>query len=144
MTRRTVEDEDGTRYVLEKQSAESSRVRNPETGERLHLPNDRLEPVEESPLTTATRGVPEGVVALLASVPDRRGLGLLIEIEARGPTAVRTLLDAYDLCESDLHGLLAELRAAGLLTEARVAGERGYATTESAREALESLSAVSE
>ena len=68
---------------------------------------------------------------------DDRALALLGEIDADGPFAVRTLLSRYDLCESDLHGLCAELRAAGLLAEAEVAGERGYRTTERARQALE-------
>jgi hypothetical protein len=52
---------------------------------------------------------------------------------------VRTLLDAYDLCESDLHGLLAEFRAAGLVAEARVAGERGYEATEATHDAVARL-----
>ena len=68
---------------------------------------------------------------------DDRALALLGEIDADGPFAVRTLLSRYDLCESDLHGLCAELRAAGLLAEAEVAGERGYRTTDRARQALE-------
>jgi hypothetical protein len=140
VTRRTVRDESGTRYVLEKRSGEASRVRDPETGERKHISNERLEVVEgESPLLTATGALPEAVVELLAGVPDERALGLLLEIETGGPTGVRTLLSAYDICESDLHGLLAELRAAGLLTETRVAGERGYETTATASEALDAL-----
>jgi len=68
---------------------------------------------------------------------DDRALALLREIDADGPLAVRTLLSRYDLCESDLHGLCTELRAAGLLAEAEVAGERGYRATERARKELE-------
>ena len=68
---------------------------------------------------------------------DDCALALLGEIDADGPFAVRTLLSRYDLCESDLHGLCAELRAAGLLAEAEVAGERGYRTTERAHQALD-------
>jgi hypothetical protein len=49
---------------------------------------------------------------------------------------VRTLLGATDLCESDLVGLITELRAAGLVEEATVGGERGYAATGEAREAV--------
>jgi hypothetical protein len=140
MRRRTVRDETGRRYVLEKRSDEASRVRDPETGERRHISNERLELVEgESPLTTATDALPAAVVELLAGVPDERALGLLLEVETGGPTGVRALLSAYDICESDLHGLLVELQAAGLLTETRVAGERGYETTATASEALDSL-----
>ncbi|PSQ45430.1 hypothetical protein BRD12_09420 [Halobacteriales archaeon SW_12_67_38] len=68
---------------------------------------------------------------------DDRALALLGEIDAHGPFAVRTLLSQYDLCESDLHGLCAELRAAGLLAEAEVAGERGYRATEQSHDMLE-------
>lgn len=129
----TVRDDAGNHYLLLKRSGESSKVRDPETGEETYLDNDEFEVVEgESPLETAAGGVSASVRRILTAVPDERALGLLLELDAHGPFSVRYLLDAYDLCESDLHGLLAEFRAAGLLTEARVAGERGYETTEQA------------
>jgi hypothetical protein len=135
----TVEDEDGDRYILLKESEESSLVRDPDSGERRHVPNEALEPVAgESPLETAAGAVSEPARTLLTAVPDQRALGLLLELEERGPLGVRALL-AYDLCESDLHGLLAEFRAAGLVAETEVAGERGYETTEAASEGLASL-----
>ncbi len=137
---RTVRDGDGTRYLLIKESTESSLVRDPETGTRHHLPNDELEDVgDESPLATAARAVPGPVRRVLTAVPDERALGLLVEVDARSPVGVRELLGATDLCESDLHGLLAELRAADLVAETRVAGERGYEPTETSRAALERL-----
>jgi hypothetical protein len=137
---RTVRDDDGKRYVLLKQSDESSLVRDPESGDRRHVPNADLEPVEgESPLATAARSVPEPVRAVLGAVQDDRALGLLIELDDRGPVAVRTLLDGTDLCESHLHGLLAELRAAGLVSESDAGGRRGYDTTERAETALSRL-----
>jgi hypothetical protein len=136
---RTVEDGNGDRYILLKESGESSLVRDPATGERRHLPNDDLEPVAgESPLETATAPLPAETVGLLTAVPDRRALGLLLEVDERGPVGVRALL-AYDLCESDLHGLLGEFRAAGLITERTVDGERGYDTTDAGAEALSRL-----
>jgi hypothetical protein len=45
----------------------------------------------------------------------------------------------YGLCESDLHGMLSEFQAAGLITEATIAGERGYELTSTAREGLATL-----
>ncbi|MFT4948663.1 MAG: hypothetical protein ACI9CA_000785 [Natronomonas sp.] len=133
---RTVEDDAGDRYILLKRSEESSLVRDPESGERRHIANEALEPVGgESPLTTAAGAVSGPVRAVLTAIPDERALGLLVELDERGPLGVRALLE-YDLCESDLHGLLAEFRAAGLVAEAEVAGERGYATTERASEGL--------
>lgn len=141
--RQTVRDGDGNRYILLKRSTESSLVRDPASGEYSHRPNDELVRVEgQSPLRTATAAVPEGVVTLLTAVPDERALGLLLELDAEGPLAVRTLLGRYDLCESDLHGFVTELKVAGLLTECDVAGERGYATTERASEALELLRGI--
>jgi hypothetical protein len=139
VTGRVIRDNEGTRYILEKRSADSSRVRNPETGERLHLPNDSLEPVDASPLRVATDALSGDAVTLVTRVPNERALGLLVDLDERGPTGVRRLLDVTDLCEGDLHGLLAALQAGGLLAEVTVAGERGYETTETASAALDRL-----
>jgi hypothetical protein len=137
---RTVRDETGKRYVLLKRSSDASRVRDPETGSERYVENDRLEPVEgTSPLETVAEGVPEPVRRITTAVHDDRSLGLLIDLVDRGPLAVRTLLDADDFCESDLHGLMAEFRAAGLVTETTVAGERGYGATDLARDGVEAL-----
>lgn len=134
---RTVRDEAGKQYLLLKESSDASLVRDPETGQERHLLNDRLEPAGgESALETAANAVPEQTRALLRAVRDDRSLGLLLEIDRRGPVAVRDLMGGYDLCESDLHGLLTEFRAARLLAEADVGGERGYDTTERAAAAL--------
>ncbi len=140
MTRQTVMDEDGTRYILEKRSAESSRVRNPDTGEQLHLPNDELERLDgESPLVTAARAVPKQVRTLLTATHSERALGLVIELQQDGPLPVRALIEQYDLCESDLHGILGELQAAGIISETTVLGERGYELTPAGAEAVERL-----
>ncbi|WP_262175718.1 DUF7346 family protein [Haloarcula laminariae] len=137
---RTVRDESGTRYVLLKQSSESSLVRDPETGAEKHVANDDLAPVDgESPLGTAASAVPEAVRTVLTAAHDDRALGLLVELDRRGPLSVHDLLDSYDLCESDLHGLLGEFRAAGLVDEADVFGQRGYDTTAAAGDAVEFL-----
>lgn len=140
---RTVRDSEGTRYVLLKESGETSLVKDPHTGERRHVPNADLEPLSgESPLETAARAVPEPVRRVLTAVPDERALGLLVEIDARGTASVRALLEETDLCESDLHGLLAEFRAAGLVSETRIAGKRGYETTDAAEAGLATLQEV--
>lgn len=137
---RTVRDAEGNRYLLVTESSESSRVRDPATGEERHLPTDALEPVGgESPLETAAAGVPAPTRRVLTAVPNERALGLLLELVERGPLPVVQLLEAYDLCESDLHGLLTEFRAAGLVEEAEVYGERGYDATDTARAGVEHL-----
>lgn len=126
---RTVEDETGRRYLVEKAAGESWLVRDPASGDRRYLLAADLTVADgESPLAVAAASVPE-------DAPERRAVdgevavGLLAAIRAREPVGVRTLLDASDLCESDLSGLLAELEAAGLVAETRVAGERAYETT---------------
>lgn len=134
---KTVRDDDGTLYLLLKRSERASLVRDPATGNECYVRNDRLEPVEgASPLETAAAGVSEPVRTLLRGVHDERTLGLLIELADRGPMGVRTILDRYDFCESDLHGRFVELVAVGLLEEAEVDGERGYRVTEAAERAL--------
>ena len=131
-----LESHDGTRYVLLKRSSDSSLVRDPETGESRYVPNADLTVVEgASPLETAAGAVPESARRVLRATHTDRALGLLLELDARGPTPVRALLE-YEMCESDLHGTLAEFRAAGLVAEASVAGERGYELTDTAREGL--------
>lgn len=140
----TVEDAEGRRYLLVKRSGESSLVRDPERGVEEYRPNEELTPVEASPLELAASAVPATVRRVLIAIHDDRGLGLLLALDARGPVAVRDLLDRTDLCESDLHGLLGEFRAAGLVAEAEVAGERGYRTTDDASEALAALRRTAE
>lgn len=137
---RTVRDEEGATLLLVKESSDSCLVRDPRTGEEYYRDADDLEAVSgESPLATAAKAVPEPVRRVLSATPDERALGLLVDIHERGPHSVRYLLDATDLCESDLFGLLTEFRAAGLVEEADVVGERGYDTTEMADEGLAAL-----
>jgi len=137
---RTVRDGSGTQYLLVKESSESSLVRDPETGAEKHVANEELSPVDgESPLSTAAMAVPDAVRTLVTAAHDERALGLLVDLDARGPLSVPELLDSYELCESDLHGLLAEFRAAGLVAEADVVGQRGYDTTPRAEDAIARL-----
>ncbi|MFQ3294757.1 MAG: hypothetical protein ACI9PP_000616 [Halobacteriales archaeon] len=134
---RIVRDESGKEYVLLERSDDGSRVRDPETGTECVVENDRFEPIEgASPLETIAAGVSKPVRRITTAVHDDRSLGMLIDLVDRGPLAVRTLLDVDDFCESDLHGLLGEFRAAGLVTEVSVAGERGYDATDLARDGV--------
>ncbi|WP_435553098.1 DUF7346 family protein [Natrinema sp. CGMCC1.2065] len=135
----TVEDDTGKRYLLRKRSEDASLVRDPETGNECYIRNDRLEAVDQTALETAAQSVPDPVLTFLTNVHDAETLGLLIELAERGPLGVRTLLDAYDFCESDLHGRLTVLSAAGLLEEAEIAGERGYRVTADCETALEAI-----
>ncbi|AFZ71815.1 DUF7346 family protein [Natronobacterium gregoryi] len=134
-----VRDDHGNRYLLLKRSERASLVRDPETGDECYVQNDRLEFVAESGLETAAATIDDPVRTLLTNVHDEKTLGLLVELENRGALGVRTLLDAYNLCESDLHGRLTVLSSAGLLAEIDVAGERGYRLTETCELALEAI-----
>lgn len=135
---RTVE-HDGDRYLLVKRSGDASLVRDPATDEERYLPNDELTVTGESPLAVAAAALPAETRRLVTAVHSEETLGLLVELDDRGPLAVREILDSYDRCESDLHGLFGELRAAGLVAERDVDGRRGYGTTELASDALDRL-----
>jgi hypothetical protein len=136
----TVRDADGETYLLVKRSAQSSRVRDPATGAERYVDNDELSVVDgESPLATAAAGIPASVRQTVRAVHDDRSLGLLVVVADEGPLSVIELLDTADMCESDLHGAVAELRAAGLIDEVDVGGRRGYAATAPATEAIELL-----
>ncbi len=130
---------DGKRYLLVKSSGKSSLVRDPETGRERYLPNDELTVTGESPLSVAASAVPEPRRRVLVAVHSEDVLGLLLELDAEGPLSAREILGRYDLCESDLHGRITELRAAGLVQAADINGERGYAATELAREGIRGL-----
>lgn len=140
---KTVRDDRGNRYLLLKRSESASLVRDPATGDECYIRNDRLEFVDRSGLETAAATVDEPVRTLLGNVHDEETLGLLIELADRGPLGVRTLLDSYELCESDLHGRVTVLAAAGLLEETEVetgvGDERGYRVTAECRRALETI-----
>ena len=137
---RTVE-HDGDSYLLLKRSTDESLVRDPETGETRYLPTDALTTTGDPPLALSARQVPEPTRRLLTAVRSERALGVLLELDERGPLSVRTVLAEYDLCESDFHGLFGEFRAAGLVAETEVDGERGYRLTDRGREGLATLRA---
>lgn len=137
---KTVRADDGTRYLLLKRSGDASLVRDPATGNECYVRNDRLETVDgANPLETAAAGIDPTTRTILRTVHDDESLGLLVDLADRGPTRVRTLLDRYDSCESDLHGRLTQLTLADLLEETAVDGERAYQLTDDCRRALETI-----
>ena len=137
---RTVRDDEGALYVLLKESGDSSLVRDPETGERRHLPSDELEPASgESPLDALATAVPDDARRVVSACHADWHLGLLVDLADRGPLAAREMLAAYDVCESDMVGGLTEFRAAGLVEETTVAGERGYTLTEAGERGIGAL-----
>jgi len=91
------------------------------------------------PSESTAADVPASVRRLLTATPDEGTLELLCTLVDRGPTPATTLLDVAPYCESDLHGRLAEFRAAGLVSETTVVGEPGYEPTPEAVDAVEYL-----
>lgn len=133
---RVVEDASGRRLLLLKRSSDASLVRDPETGEDRYVPTDELRVRDGvDPLVVAADAVDPAVGDRLGVGFTTRSLGLLVTL-AREPRSARALLEATDLCESDLLGLVSELRAAGLVAETTVDGRRGYDATDQARRAL--------
>lgn len=138
---RTVYHTDGTQYLLCKESSESSLIRDPRSGEERYVPNEKLTiaDADDSSLIAAASGVSKPVRTVLTASHNEEALGLLVELTDREGLSVVAMIDAYDYCESDLNGQLAEFRAAGLITEAEIYGERGYEPTEMTKSAIESL-----
>lgn len=134
-----VVERDDDRFLLLEESDESSLVLDPDTGAERRLPTEELAAAGEASPSLLARTVPEPRRRILTAVHSERALGVLLVLDAAGPLAVRELLGRSDVCESDLHGLCGELRAAGLLEAVDVAGERGYATTDLASEGLSNL-----
>ncbi|MFB6353238.1 MAG: hypothetical protein ABEJ92_04055 [Halobacteriales archaeon] len=137
---RTVEDPDGNRYLLLERAPGSSRVRDLESGEDRELPTDELVAVPDAPpVETAASSLSSATRRFVTAVPDSRALGLLVALEAADGLAARVLLAAGGYCESDLNGLMSELRAADLVTETTVDGEAGYRLTDEAAAVVRAL-----
>lgn len=134
-----VVEHDGERYLLIKASGQSSLVKNPNTGNERYLPNDELTVTGEPPLHLTAKAIPEPQRRILTAVHSEQLLGLLVELDTRGPLSAREIIDISDFCESDLHGQLLELRAAGLIEETKIGAERGYALTELGSEGVSAL-----
>ncbi|MEF8974993.1 MAG: hypothetical protein V5A21_02045 [Halapricum sp.] len=126
---RVVRDEEGSYYVLQDSDGETCRIREVTTATLTTRPCAEL-----SPITAADVLGADGLAGAIGSI---RALALLIELDVSGPTSARGLLDRFDVCESDLHGVTAQLRTAGLIEQTTVHGERGYRVTERASDALE-------
>ncbi|NGM71489.1 hypothetical protein G6M89_21310 [Natronolimnobius sp. AArcel1] len=139
---KTVQDDTGKRYLLLKQSTQASLVRDPETGNECYVQNDRLESVNESAFETIAQTISPAVRTLVTNVHDETSLGLLLELDARGPLSVRALLEADTCCESDLHGRLTVLSSADLIAETEIGGERGYRLTDECQTALDTIRAA--
>lgn len=137
---RPVADEAGRRFLLLQADGEESLVRDLETGERHTVPTDTLSVPAADPLVAACGDEAAATPpAPLDRASSALGRCLLLELHLGGPRPVRALLAETDLCESDLHGVVADLRAAGLVRDTTVGGERGYELADAATAALSDL-----
>lgn len=112
---RTVRADDGFRYLLQKRSGDASLVCDPATGEEQYIDTDQLELCDGiPPLEMIGATVPDHSREEIG-VSEDRALGLLVVIDRHDPIAAVDLIEFTELCESDLNGLLTELRAGGLV-----------------------------
>lgn len=131
---RTVRVVDGGFYFLEKRSESSSLVREPVTGHKQYIDNERLETVDGDPPLVAIGATAPEVLRDAIGIEDDRALGLLLVLDRSEPVPAVELTKSTELCESDLNGLLSVLRLAGLVEP--VSAPAGYRTTEKASELL--------
>jgi hypothetical protein len=137
---RPVADADGRPCLLLQVTEDGSDVRDLETGERRQVPTASLTVLGADPLVATAADDGNAVPESLAPAASGLARSLLLELHLGGPRPVRTLLGETNLCESDLHGVVADLRAAGLVREVRVDGQRGYGLTDAADDALSTRS----
>ena len=136
---RAVVDDAGRRSLLLREDGDQALVRDLTTGEQRTRPLASLGPAAEDPFVALAGPDADSLPAPLERAPTDQARGLLVELHLAGPRPVRTLLSETTLCESDLHGLVGDLRAAGLVRETTVDGERGYGLTDEAADALAAL-----
>lgn len=108
-------------YVLHRVMDEDCRVRLLPSGETRVQAAGAFAPGDPD---AALRTVENDLTA--ARVGSNSAVALFIELAVAGPASARELLDRLDVCESDLHGAVSELRAAGVVESTTVYGERGY------------------
>ena len=136
-----VRDTDGRTYHLLKRSGDSALVRDVESGVERYLPVAEFHAVDDnSPADDPLAAIPTPVRTLVRATPNEDALELLVILDRQGPLSVRRLLDETICCESDVNGIVTGYRLAGLVEEIDVNGEPGYATTETATQALEIVS----
>lgn len=123
---------DGAFALVVGRDGDRVRLREPATGQTRLVPTGEFDPVDVDPLVFVARAIGGSPLG-----SDERTVGLLAELVDRGPTTARALLADYDACESDVQGMLAELRVAGLIEGTRVAGVPGYSVTEDGRATVE-------
>lgn len=133
---RIVRDDDGRFSVLVDATGSTCRARSLHDGTERTVPSDELTVVEPADALDVLGIDADERDSLRKMARTDRAIGLLVELNTAGPLSVRTILDRFDICESDLHGLVTELRAAGFLEPATVYGERGYRTTDRATDLL--------
>lgn len=137
---RIVRDGTGARLYVVKENHDATLVHDPATGTDRFVPNDDLDPVDgETFLEAAAASVPANIRTAVTAIRDDRGLGFIAWLVDTGPKRIVDILEETDLCESDVHGLTGEFRAAGFIEPTTVAGEPGYEATDRARDVLATL-----
>lgn len=132
-----VEDADGRSCLLLKRSGDTVLLRDLHSGESRYEPASSITAVEEPPLVSAAETVSNEIKMRLSGVESAHAIGLLALLERTGPRSVPDIMTRTTLCESDLHGLLADLQAGEFVSPTDVNGHRGYQTTQPVSDAFE-------
>lgn len=138
---RLVRDDAESPHLVLNRDGDAWRVRGLTSGTERTLEPEAVDSIEAAhPLDVAADALPTPDTGPLA-IADDRTFGMAVLLSRAGPQPVHVLLETEGLCESDLHGLMGELGAAGLVSETTVDGQRGYRATETATEAVADLTA---
>lgn len=125
---------DGRQLLVVGRTDGELRVRDPATGSEETVPAEQVDRLDREPLAVVRDAVTDGLDEGRPIGTDDRTVGLAVEFVDRGPTPVRRLTASYDACESDLNGMVAELRVAGLIEATSLAGQPAYRATASAEQ----------
>jgi hypothetical protein len=126
----------GHLHLVIERADDRVRVRSVSSGEERWVHRETLKRPDGSVLELAGRQTPF-TSADLPGVHTEAGVGMVVLLARNGPTAVPALLGALELCESDLHGLLAELEAGGALSRTETAGRGAYRLTDAAAKTVD-------
>lgn len=137
---RLVRDQSGRAHVVSARDGDHLDIVDPATGRERTVPATDVDPVVDEPeLPVLAAALPTDPGSPLDGIGDPRAVGLLGVLEAAGPLPATMLLAFESLCESDLHGIVGELSAAGYVEQTTVDGRSGYRTTAAAERTLAGL-----
>lgn len=125
-------DETG-RTVLVRVTGQDRRLRAVTTGDIIHDLSGSVSALNKPIFRAVGEAMDAEECLPIDGIHTVDGLGLVTVLVDEGPIPSKQLMDVSSRCESDMHGLIGDLRAGTLLTDCQVAGQRGYRATSKAR-----------